>query len=95
MNMAAIYGVTILVNAILPSGLILRKTSVVLAAFSRPVCVCWSVLPWSVPHVFDITVTRLSSLSGEMENVRDQSRETSSFPTSDGMRNTLIGWLAC
>lgn len=35
------------------------------------VCVCWSALPWSVPHVFDITVTRLPSLSGEMENVRD------------------------
>lgn len=33
------------------------------------VTVC--ALPWSVPHVFDITVTRLPSLSGEMENVRD------------------------
>lgn len=57
----------------------------------RPLC--WSVLPWSVPHVFDITVTRLPSLSGEMENVRDWSREVNSFPTSDGMRNTLAGWL--
>lgn len=35
------------------------------------VCVSRSALPWSVPHVFDITVTRLPSLSGEMENVRD------------------------
>lgn len=33
------------------------------------VTVC--ALPWSAPHVFDITVTRLPSLSGEMENVRD------------------------
>lgn len=36
------------------------------------VCVCfWSAVLWSAPHVFDITVTRLPSLSGEMENVRD------------------------
>lgn len=45
-------------------------------------CARWSALARSVPHVFDITVTRLPSLSGEMENVRDQSREANSFPTS-------------
>lgn len=55
------------------------------------VTVC--ALPWSVPHVFDITVTRLPSLSGEMENVRDLSGEANSFPTS-GWNEKHTGWMA-
>lgn len=97
--MAATPGVTILVNDVCYVELTwenLCGCRCLLLLILSDVCVCWTFfLPWSAPHVFDITVTRLPSLSGEMENVREQSRETSSFPTSDGMRNTLAGWSLC
>lgn len=62
------------------------------------VWVCWSALRWSVPHVFNITVTRLASLSGEMENVRDLESRSEQLPNiwwNEKHTRWMAGWLAC
>lgn len=48
------------------------------AAPLRPLC--WSALPWSVPHVFDITVTRLPSLSWEIGECQRLERRNEQLP---------------
>lgn len=97
-NMVAIYEVTILVvNVILLCSLQLRKSSKVPAASGLVhMCVCSCMLVCSaLVHMCLILLRQGCPASlGRLRMSETRVENQGSFPTSDGMRNTLSGSLA-